>query len=136
MVELGKLIRDKRIELLLNITDVSSALKIKPEYIAAIEAGDSDFFSSKAYYFGYLKQYSRFLQIDIDLSTTSSFQNQKLEINIPSSDSFNPNIFFTLVALVCSIIIYNISDNYISKDPITPIALEIKNKTTKFVELR
>jgi len=135
MIELGQLIKEKRTELLLEISDVSSALRIKQEYIAAIEEGNPDLFSSKAYYFGYLKQYLKFLQIDISVNLQPSFQNQKLEINIPASDTFNPNVFFMLIALVFSIIIYNISNSFISKEAVNPIALEIENKSTYFVDL-
>ncbi len=137
MIALGKIIQDKRIASSLDVIDISNMLKIKQEFIIAIEQGDMDYFSSSIYYFGYLKQYLKLLQIDeVNISTISIAQSQKLEINIPLADSFNPSIFFAAIAFFCSILIYNLSDNYISSNVISPIALEIQNHTTRFVELR
>ena len=136
MINLGKIIKDKRIAHSLAIEDVSHILKIRQEHIEAIERGDAEHFGAKAYYLGYLKQYLKLLQIeDIDLNSASIDQNQKLEINIPASDIFNPNILFSILALICGLLIYKISDNYISKEAISPIALEIESQNTKFVEL-
>ena len=135
-MELGKIIQEKRIACSLDVGDISRILKIKQEFIVAIEQGDVDYFSSKIYYFGYLKQYLKLLQIDeISINTTAIAQSQNLEINIPSEDSFNPSMFFAMVAFILSILIYNISDNFISKDVVSSLALEMQNHTTKFVEL-
>ncbi len=137
MIELGVIIKEKRIFSLFEIMDVSKMLKIKPEYIEAIERDDIGYFSSEIYYYGYLKQYLKLLEIhDIKINTQSIAQNQELSINIPAATSYNPNLLLTIVSLIFSIIIYNLSDSFISKSAINPIVLDLNNKTPKFVDLR
>ena len=57
MNTIGQYIKNKRIENALRVNDISKELKIRKQYIIAIEKDDIDYFNSKIYYYGYPKQY-------------------------------------------------------------------------------
>jgi cytoskeleton protein RodZ len=64
-------LKSKRLELGYSIDDVESALKIKRDYILAIENGNAEEILPKAYIEGYVRLYARYLNLtnqDIALS--------------------------------------------------------------------
>ena len=69
MQELGRILREKRIERGLDISDVARKTRIRDYYLRAIE---DDKFQAipKAYYKGYLKIYAALLNIDACLLLT------------------------------------------------------------------
>lgn len=60
----GTLLIEKRKEKGLEIRDVSLALKIRSEYLLALEEGRYNVFRSEVYLTGFLKNYAKFLGID------------------------------------------------------------------------
>ena len=136
MTELGKLIYEARVANGLELEDVAKLLRIKQEYIVAIEENNEAAFSSHTYYRGYLKQYLKLFELEkLIICNDHNISTPELAINIPITDSFNPNITITLISLILSILIYNFSDNFLSKTTIHPIALEFANKDSILVNL-
>lgn len=116
MSNIGELIQEKRIAHGLKIEDVENALKIRKSYIIAIEKNQVEYFASKAYYYGYMKQYLRFIGIkDIELKVDMFDKEQELAINIPIIEQFNPSFTFAVIALILSIIFYNLCSNFIDQ---------------------
>ena len=112
----GALIKKKREELNITIEQVSKSLKIRKTLIISIENNKIDEFASKAYYYGYLKQYLKFLNLDyIEPNTSKNLSEQELAINIPKVDNLNPSIFFVIITILVSIVVYNLCSDYISK---------------------
>ncbi|MEM9755334.1 MAG: RodZ domain-containing protein [Pseudomonadota bacterium] len=65
-VPLGDLLRGERATLGKSLLDVERELKIKATYIAAIENGDLDAFSSRGFIAGYVRSYARYLGLDAE----------------------------------------------------------------------
>ena len=63
-VPLGDLLRGERATAGKSLLDVERDLKIKATYIAAIENGDLDAFSSRGFIAGYVRSYARYLGLD------------------------------------------------------------------------
>lgn len=61
MVPIGQRLRDKRIERKLSINDVAISLKIKPQFLEAIEKGDYKRLPSPAYAQGFVRNYADYL---------------------------------------------------------------------------
>lgn len=61
---IGKLLAQKRKEKNLSFNQISEIIKINPEYLEALEKGEYEKFPSEVYIKGFLKNYSRFLEID------------------------------------------------------------------------
>ncbi len=66
MLHLGELLKNKRTDLGLNISQVSDSTKIPRKLITALENSDYSVFSSEVYLKGFLKNYAKFLELDIN----------------------------------------------------------------------
>jgi len=60
----GDLLRQQREALRLDLDDVAAALKIKPDYLAALEAGRPDLLPGPTYAIGFVRTYSDYLGLD------------------------------------------------------------------------
>jgi hypothetical protein len=65
MINLGELLRTKREEKLLELSQVSESTKIPQKLLKALEEGDYEAFASDVYLKGFLKNYAKFLGIDV-----------------------------------------------------------------------
>lgn len=61
---IGKMLRDARKDLRLDVREAAEALHIRPSYIEALEEGRFDQLPGLAYAKGYLQTYAVFLQLD------------------------------------------------------------------------
>ena len=112
----GALIKKKREALNITIEEVSKKLRIRKGLILSIENNNIDEFASKAYYYGYMKQYLKFLNLDyVETSLSTNLPEQELAINIPKIDKINPSSIFVIIAILVSIVIYNLCSDYISE---------------------
>lgn len=64
---LGKLLRDKREELLYSLKDVESAISVKNEILQSIEEGSAEEIVHRAYVRGFIRSYAAFLGMDVAL---------------------------------------------------------------------
>jgi len=62
----GEVLRRARIQFDLEVPMVASRLNIRPEHIAAIEAGDVGSLPGRVYAIGFVRAYANFLQLDSD----------------------------------------------------------------------
>src|SRR6516225_12206397 len=60
----GDVLRQQREALGLDLNDVAAALRIKPDYLAALEAGCPDLLPGPTYAIGFLRAYSDHLGLD------------------------------------------------------------------------
>ena len=60
----GDLLRQQREALRFDLDDVAAALKIKPDYLAALEAGRPDLLPGPAYASGFVRTYGDYLSLD------------------------------------------------------------------------
>jgi len=60
----GDLLRQQREALRLDLDDVAAALRIKPDYLAALEAGRPDLLPGPTYAIGFVRTYSDYLSLD------------------------------------------------------------------------
>jgi len=65
LIKIGSLLKEKRESLGLTILDVANVLKINPTYIEAMEKGEIEKFPAEVYYKGFLKNYAKYLKVDI-----------------------------------------------------------------------
>jgi len=88
MQEIGRILREKRIERGLEISDVAIKTRIRDYYLRAIEDGRFQTIPM-AYYKGYVKIYANLLNMDIHLLLT--MYEQKLNPQQPSALIVVPN---------------------------------------------
>ncbi|MCT4634910.1 MAG: helix-turn-helix domain-containing protein [Rickettsiales bacterium] len=134
MIELGKIIQDKRIERSLKIKDVANDLKISKRYLRAIEDDQVDIFAAESYYYGYLKQYLKYLGLkDIDIKPVS--KNPDLNTSEPVITNSKPSILLVIFSIILSIVIYIICNALIEQNLVDHISLELENNTSKFAKI-
>jgi cytoskeletal protein RodZ len=66
MLKLGELFKSERAKRGLELSQVSESTKIPQRLLKALEEGDYERFSSEVYLQGFLKNYAKFLEIDIN----------------------------------------------------------------------
>lgn len=97
---IGERLKSKRQELNLSIEKVSSELKIRPEFIKALERDDFSVFSSDLYAKGFIKNYSKFLGLDSESFTAvyrRDIESTKLKVKkdkVISESASKSKIFF------------------------------------------
>ena len=105
----GEILRNKREELRMEIAEVSSHLRIKPNDIAAIENDEIIKITTHIYIPGLLRSYAKFLRIDEKiieeqikfLQLKSNVDNKKhLLVNLGEGDHLAPNKNFSFHALI------------------------------------
>ncbi len=64
MLSVGKLLKDARERKKLSLRDVEKSIKVREQFIRALEEDRWDLFTSRIYVTGILKNYSRFLGLD------------------------------------------------------------------------
>jgi len=64
MLSVGSLLKNKREQKKLSLTDVEKQIKVRAKFIAALEEDRWDVFTSKIYISGIIKNYSQFLGLD------------------------------------------------------------------------
>lgn len=64
MTTVGEILQKERINKGLTLIDIEKKIKVRSKYLQAIETNDWDFFSSKIYITGILRNYSRLLGLD------------------------------------------------------------------------
>ena len=105
----GEILRNKREELRMEITEVSSHLRIKPTDIEAIENDEIIKITTHIYIPGLLRSYAKFLRIDEKiieeqiglLQLKSNVDNREhLLVNIGEGDHLKPDKNFSFHALI------------------------------------
>lgn len=96
------MLKQARLEAGLTIEDVARALRIKHQYLIAIEEGEMHVLPAKVYAKGYVKKYADYLGIEPDESLFEDAQNtsNKRWIGSVNLVKFNPKLF----AFVCLIL--------------------------------
>lgn len=121
----GKILRNKREELRMEIAEVSSHLRIKPNDIAAIENDEIIKITTHIYIPGLLRSYAKFLRIDEKiieeqikfLQLKSNVDNKKhLLVNLGEGDHLAPNNNFsfqaTIISFVLILLLFSIYNRY------------------------
>lgn len=133
MPEICNLLKEKRLEKTLEISDIKMALLIKEEYVYALEEGDYSIFPTKAFYYGYLKQYAKFLEIEeIQLNIAEPVI---AEINMSAVGYRNKRsrLLWGIIFLLFSFSFYY--GFFEEKSVSDLISVEIENHSNHFVEL-
>lgn len=93
----GEVLRRARVQFDLEIPMVASRLNIRPEHIAAIEAGDIARLPGRVYAIGFVRAYASFLQLDSDKivylfksQCIGHTANRDLNFPIPVTEARNP----------------------------------------------
>lgn len=134
MIELGQMIQNKRIEKSLEIEDVAKTLKISKRYLRAIEEGNIDIFATESYYYGYLKQYLKYLELeDIDIKSVSTTPD--LNVAEPVTTNLKPSFLLVTISIILSIIVYIICNSLIEQSYTDHITLEIESNISKFAQI-
>jgi len=109
MKSIGIYLRSKRRLLGLRISKVAEELKIKPEYIKAMENNRLDLLPTKAHQRVFLKSYAEYLGMDFEKIKKELFEEKKVEekkdfypVEIPKSDG---GLFYLIFGLILGFII-------------------------------
>lgn len=134
-LEFGQIIKEKRLASSLSIEDVKSKLCIRDEYLIAIEDDNIKAFASEAYYYGFLKQYLQFLELnDVVIESKSAIISSEISSIGSKIDALSSNYFILLTALVSTFLIYMIVTNFIDFEIVDPISYEINQHNTILVQ--
>lgn len=136
MNQLGKIIQEKREALSLTMKDVSSILKIREPFISAIEQDDIKFFASEAYYYGYLKQYLKYLQLNDINVPHESLEKHNLIIITPIKKTFKSNFLFVLSIMILSLIVSNYFENNVKEQTLDLVTLEMNQHFSEFAQAK
>lgn len=126
-ISLGKILAEKRQNLKMEISEISSYLRIKPNDILAIENDEIGAIAKGLYVQGLITSYAKFLKIDQKiieekikfLPIKSNVENKKhLLLNIggnteltPSKDSFFNFLLISILLFLVLLSIFNSLDN-------------------------
>jgi len=95
-------------DLSLSIEEVSEKLKIRKQYLIAMEEGRWEDIPGKAYRDGYLKMYCKFLKISLDASAPDEEAKIEKPKSIKSMDNVKLVLALTLVLTISfCYLIYN-----------------------------
>ncbi|MDR0956385.1 MAG: DUF4115 domain-containing protein [Endomicrobium sp.] len=64
MKEMGGMLRERRKQMKISLSDIHKAIKIHEKYLIAIEEGDMSFFSAEVYCKSFIRSYAKYLGFD------------------------------------------------------------------------
>jgi cytoskeleton protein RodZ len=106
----GDALRQQRKALGLDVADVAAALRIKPAYIAALEAGRPDQLPGHTYAIGFMRAYADHLGLDSDevlrrfrQESTAFARKPDLSFPMPLGERSVPDVGMLLVALILAL---------------------------------
>jgi cytoskeleton protein RodZ len=106
----GDALREQRKALGLDVADVAAALRIKPAYIAALEAGRPDQVPGHTYAIGFMRAYADHLGLDSDevlrrfkQESTAFARKPDLSFPMPLGERSVPDVGMLLVALILAL---------------------------------
>lgn len=137
---IGTILANARKERKLSIQEVSDILKIRINYLKAIEKEQEFYSDLNVYKQGYVKLYADFLGIDAGnyLKLTQEYQQQIPAINVVDTDRAKPTIIIIaaslLVLLLSSLVIYWITSNNQPQEIATnPSQATLTTEENKFI---
>ncbi len=143
---IGEILKTARKKRGLSLKQISEVIKIRQEYLRALENGDYSVFASEVYLKGFLKNYAKFLGIDqkraLALYRREHAEKQKSNIKAPdikTHEKINPTItperlIISIVLILAVAIVYYLINqvSYILKKPIlkitSPITIEAEKE--------
>ncbi len=109
----GAVLRDRRVELALELDDVADALRIRRAYLAAIENGRLDDLPGHIYAVGFIRTYSGYLGFDSEqvlerFKQEAALSPQPVRLNFPPPppESRAPKTWMILLGLALAAAIY------------------------------
>jgi len=111
LTEISNLLKNRRLALGLEISAVTREIKIRKDYIIALENGSFDFTLDEAYVIGYLKIYARYLGFDQEKLSNKYkelIQYKDLALNsfCATDKHTRPNNLFLISSILITIIFY------------------------------
>jgi cytoskeletal protein RodZ len=105
---MNSILQKARIESGLTVDDIADSLKIRKQYIIALEKGDMDALPNKTYAIGYLKLYANYLGVELtpsikDAKKTKTYNENKITIT-PNCQKYV--IIGSIAIFILTIIIY------------------------------
>ena len=143
-IEIGQILREAREDLKNSLEDVAKSLRIKKEYLMALEEGNFDSLPGTTYVSGFLKSYTQYLGLNIDQSLlrlvsskdTAETPNETILRAIPDKKS-SPNfivVAFSIIVTGIGYFIWNASEK--SSIPKKPDGLQLaESEPNKQVEV-
>jgi len=89
MITAGEVIKNKRESLGKNLTTVSTDTKIQKRYLEYIENNEFDKFDSEIFASGFLKIYSKYLDLDVDKVLALYRRSTKIDTKVPKKGKLN-----------------------------------------------
>jgi cytoskeleton protein RodZ len=106
----GDVLRQQRKALGLDLADVAAALRIKPAYLSAIEAGLPDHLPGHTYAIGFMRAYADYLGLDsaevlrrFKQESTAFARKPDLSFPMPLGERSVPDVGMLLVALILAL---------------------------------
>ena len=112
MKDVGQILKEKRQAMGKSLEEVSSALKVKYQFLKDIENNKND--PNDVYTFGYIKLYSKYVGLNLDmedLSTASGMKtknsfahHQEEKVDVKEAPSGAPSIRVVIISIVVALI--------------------------------
>lgn len=109
--EIGEELRRHRIALKLTLEKISKILKIRREYLEAIERGDFKKLPSTTYIIGYVKQYAQLLKLNFnEIVKKLKDEDSKMKSIAPqdliTEREFLPSYLVLILSLALALLLY------------------------------
>ncbi len=132
--EIGQLLRETRLNKGLKINNAAKALKVRKEYLRAIESGDTSALTNEVYLAGYIKSYAKWLGLRSDqVKLTKSKKAAKssyaemfikpISLTYFNEESMRPGAKIILISILATVIIY--ASWYNSEYSAAPVAIKL-----------
>jgi len=124
---IGTILREKRIELKLEIKQISEIIKIRSDYLIALEEGNYKVFPSEVYLKGFLKNYAKYLGVGTEKAlalyrrenekkeTPNIMTNSNSKNTPPKPFMLTPNKVITMIAAIAIFVIIAYLASYAGK---------------------
>lgn len=146
---IGNLLKERRKERQLTLSQISEITKIRMEYLKAIEEGNYNIFPSEVYLKGFLKNYAKFLGVNTEralamyrrerefqsqeptISMTKKIRERGLDISITPGKAI---AFAVIIAVVLIVVYISTYIGRVLKEPnlrlISPVIVEADSEET------
>lgn len=133
MQDIGKKIQAEREKKSLSLEEIANFLNINKKYIMALEEGRIEDFSSPAYYYGYLHQYLKLLNIQ-NLPQNKTCTPIAAVSSLPLVKNIVPSLSYNIAVILLCFAIYYIFSAFITSTSVDVIALEQQQRIVKLAE--
>lgn len=122
IIEIGKILKSKRLEDGKSLADIARILSIRKQYIQAIEQGKTSSLPGNTYTYGFIRSYATYLKLNPNIllkkiennDPKKTVESPSLTMNLPPPEIRLPSTLIILTSMLSVVIAYTIWMYYVS----------------------